>query len=85
MKYIFRPSHDKWQEKTQAAGTANYNFPDFSTKRLEDLFILYSQINPPLATLSLLFDNIRRLTCCWASAGGAGAAVAGAGAGCGRG
>ncbi len=51
MKYIFRPSHDKCQEKTEAAGTANYNF----SKRLEDLFILYSQINPPLATDLTLF------------------------------
>jgi hypothetical protein len=50
MKYLFRPSHGKCQEKTEAAGTFNYNFLDFSTKRLEDLFILYSEINPPLAT-----------------------------------
>jgi hypothetical protein len=51
MKYIFKPSHDKYQEKTQAAETANYNFPNFSTKRFVDLFIIYLQINPPLATV----------------------------------
>ncbi len=39
MKYIFRPSHNKCQEKTEAAGTANFNFPDFSTKRLDKLNI----------------------------------------------
>jgi len=29
MKYVFRPSHDKCQDLTEAAGTANCNFPDF--------------------------------------------------------
>ncbi len=52
--YIFRPSHEKCQDKTEAAGTADYNFPDFLTKQLVDLFIIHSQINPPFATICIL-------------------------------
>ena len=52
MKYVFRPSHDKCQDLTEAAGTANCNFPDFPNKRLEGLFILFFADYPPLATPS---------------------------------
>jgi len=55
MKYVFRPSHDKCQDLTEAAGTANCNFPDFPNKRLEGLFILCFADYPPLATPSTVY------------------------------
>jgi hypothetical protein len=38
------------KQRLNAAGTANYNFPDFLTKRLVDLFIIHLHVNLPFAT-----------------------------------
>ncbi len=59
MKYIFRPSHVKCLGKTEAARPGNYNFPDFLTKRLVDLFIIHSQINHPFATQLTLLSQCK--------------------------
>jgi hypothetical protein len=60
MKYIFRLHTLSSRNRLRLLGQLITISQIFSTKRLEDLFILYLQINPPLATI-LLFNVQHRV------------------------